>query len=60
MVILILVLPFLNKECIKKTFTKLNMSQKIYWKILCYKKLADFKDIQTHKQNTFLIQRLNL
>ena len=45
---------YVRKGCIKKTFTKLNTYvTKNYWKTLYYKKFADFKNIQTHKQRHF-------
>ena len=37
------------RDVSKKRSLNLNMSQNTYWKILCYKKLSDSKNIWTHK-----------
>ena len=37
-----------------------NMSQNIYWKILCYEKLSDFKYIRTHKLSCLVNPGMNL
>ena len=56
--------PFQHEICIKwciKSLTRnLNMSQNIYWKIVCYEKLFDLKNIRTHKRRHLVNPGMNL